>query len=189
MAAVMSPSDFDPTQIRLVRKKLDLTQAQFAKQAGVSQSFIAKLEAGRIDPTYSKVKAIAQAVDQLLHREETKAGDLMTSDILSARPQDNVQDLIGVISRRGISQLPVMDGPRLLGLITESGLLEAQASRPLSGLKARDVMTDAPPIVSPSTPSSAVMGLLRFFPCVLVCKDSRVLGIITKADFLKAMLH
>ncbi|MBI2575829.1 helix-turn-helix domain-containing protein, partial [Candidatus Woesearchaeota archaeon] len=39
--------------IKTLRKKLGLTQSGFAGQVGVSQSLVAKIEAGRIDPSYS----------------------------------------------------------------------------------------------------------------------------------------
>jgi predicted transcriptional regulator len=42
---------------------LGLTQGQLAKIAGVSQSFIAKIESGKIDPSYSKVKTIFDVLD------------------------------------------------------------------------------------------------------------------------------
>lgn len=51
------------------RKVLNLTQKQVSQLAGVSQSLIAKLESGKIDPSYTKVKAILDVLDRL----ETKA--------------------------------------------------------------------------------------------------------------------
>ncbi|MFQ5647816.1 MAG: helix-turn-helix transcriptional regulator, partial [Candidatus Aenigmatarchaeota archaeon] len=39
------------TEIRKIRKKLGLTQSQLAQEARVSQSLIAKIEAGKLDPT------------------------------------------------------------------------------------------------------------------------------------------
>src|SRR3989338_5241600 len=46
------------TEIKIMRKRHGLTQTQLAKLSGVSQSLIAKLEAGIIDPSYSNVKKI-----------------------------------------------------------------------------------------------------------------------------------
>lgn len=46
------------------RKLLGLTQKQLAKIAGVSQSFIAKIESGKIDPSYSKAKAIFDTLEK-----------------------------------------------------------------------------------------------------------------------------
>ncbi|MEM2547192.1 MAG: helix-turn-helix domain-containing protein, partial [Candidatus Bathyarchaeia archaeon] len=47
------------------RKLLGLTQKQLAKIAGVSQSFVAKVESGKIDPSYSKVKAIFDVLERM----------------------------------------------------------------------------------------------------------------------------
>ena len=48
---------FELNEISRLRKQLGLTQAELAKLSGVSQSLIAKLEAGKIEPSYSKAKA------------------------------------------------------------------------------------------------------------------------------------
>ncbi|MDH5420035.1 MAG: helix-turn-helix domain-containing protein, partial [Candidatus Bathyarchaeota archaeon] len=47
------------------RRILGLTQKQLAKLAGVSQSLIAKLESRKIDPSYTKVKAIFDVIERL----------------------------------------------------------------------------------------------------------------------------
>ena len=154
----------------------------------MSQSLIAKIEAGRIDPTFSNAKKIAQATERLSHREERKAEELMTRDVISAKPAESVTDIVSLMSRRSISQIPVMDGNKVIGLVSESGLLEARLKKPLSDLKVRDVMSEAPPIVAPNTPVSAVMGLMRYFPAVLVTKDGAINGIITKSDLIKNAL-
>ena len=55
-------------EIAKKRKMLGLTQKELARMAGVSQSSIAKIESGKIDPSYNKVKAIFD----VLERMETK---------------------------------------------------------------------------------------------------------------------
>jgi len=180
--------DFDPSKLKNIRKRLDLTQSAFAKEACVSQSLIAKIEAGRIDPTFSNVKKIAEAAERLSHREERKAEEVMTRDLMSARPSETIADIVALMSRRSISQIPVMEGNKVVGLVSESGLLEARMKKSLAELKVRDVMSEAPPIVAPNTPVSAVMGLMRYFPAVLVTKDGTIAGIITKSDLIKSAL-
>ena len=49
---------FDITHLKKIRKQLDLTQYAFAKEAGISQSMVAKIESGKLDPTYSYIKKI-----------------------------------------------------------------------------------------------------------------------------------
>ncbi|MBI2079314.1 helix-turn-helix domain-containing protein, partial [Candidatus Micrarchaeota archaeon] len=49
--------EIDVSKLGSLRRKLGITQKELAKLAGVSQSLIAKIEMGKIDPAYSKVLA------------------------------------------------------------------------------------------------------------------------------------
>ena len=69
-------------EIRKIRKKIGITQTGLANRAGVSQSLIAKIESGRIDPTYTKTKKIFAALSDLEKKEEIKAEQLMNSKIV-----------------------------------------------------------------------------------------------------------
>ena len=133
----MAPIDFDPAKLKYIRKKLNLTQSAFAKEAGVSQSLIAKVEAGRIDPTFSKVRQIARAVDALSHKEEKHADELMSRDVISARPSEQLSDLVAMMAKKNISQVPVMDGSRVVGLVSEGGVLEARSEEHTSELQSQ----------------------------------------------------
>jgi len=59
---VDDPSLAFALQLRWMRDKHGLTQAQLAKRAGVSQQQIAKLESPNANPTLQTIKAIAQAL-------------------------------------------------------------------------------------------------------------------------------
>ena len=63
-----------------LRRQLGLTQKELARKAGVSQSLIAKVESGLIDPAYSKVVQLFQALELELHTQENvlHAKDIMT---------------------------------------------------------------------------------------------------------------
>ena len=50
--------DHDIKEIKILRKKLEITQNELAKKSGVSQSLIAKIESSNIDPAYSSIKKI-----------------------------------------------------------------------------------------------------------------------------------
>jgi predicted transcriptional regulator len=64
------------------RRKLGLTQSQLAELAGVSQSYIAKLEAGNIEPSYVKVKALFEALDRLEQEKQVSAGQIMNRSVV-----------------------------------------------------------------------------------------------------------
>jgi len=53
----------DLSRIAVMRKRMGLTQTELAEKAGVSQSLIARVEAGTVDPRYSKVEKIFRALE------------------------------------------------------------------------------------------------------------------------------
>ena len=50
-------------EIERLRKKFGLTQTELAEKASVSQSLIARLEAQSVDPRYSKVASVFEALE------------------------------------------------------------------------------------------------------------------------------
>lgn len=47
-----------PTLVRLIRKRLHMTQKNLADRIGVPQSFISKVESGQVEPTLKTLKKI-----------------------------------------------------------------------------------------------------------------------------------
>ena len=176
---------FEVSTVKAQRLRLGLTQHALAKLAGVSQSLLAKLEAGRIDPSYSSVRKIEQALSHAHAKEEPQAKDVMIRKILYASPKDSAREIALSLRKHNISQIPVIDKAQVLGLVTETGLLEKEK---LDGLHALDVLTEAPPLVPEDTRRSLLVTLLKQYPCVLVQKDGKVTGIVTKSDLVKELL-
>ena len=173
---------YELEEIKKVRKKLGMTQTELASRAGVSQSLIAKIESGRIDPTYTKTKKIFQSLAELEKKEEVKAGQLMTSRIIGIGSTASVKEAIGKMKKHGISQLPVIDNSKLVGLVSESTILDALLNS--KGKTVRDVMQEAPPIVSKTTSIQVVSNLLKHYLIVIVSEEGRLTGLITKSDLL-----
>ncbi|MBI2101286.1 CBS domain-containing protein [Candidatus Woesearchaeota archaeon] len=173
---------YELEEIRKIRKKLGMTQTELANRAGVSQSLIAKIESGKIDPTYTKTKKIFAALSELEKKEEVKAEQLMASRIISVESGTPIKEAIGKMKKSQISQLPVIDGHKLVGLVSESIILEALLNQ--KGSEVRDVMQEAPPIVSKTTSMQVVSNLLKYYPMILVSEGGRLIGLITKSDLL-----
>ncbi len=177
---------FDITHLKKIRKQLDLTQHEFAKRAGISQSMIAKIEAGKLDPTYSYVKKIEEAITNLAKHEEKKAKDIMHEGIIYIPRNSPLQKIIELLTKHNISQAPVIENYSVLGLITESAILEQNVDSARSK-KAFDIMVESPPIIADTTELSAIVSLLKFYPLVLVSSLGKLKGVITKADVLKTL--
>ena len=173
------------------RKLLSMSQKELAKISGVSQSMIAKIESGRISPSYIKTKSIFDTLENLEQRNELKAKDICHSKVVSVQTHDIVAKGIRVMRETGFSQLPVFDEGKVVGSLTEKIVLERIFAAPKPDEVSRQpidsIMDDAFPMVSEETPLSMVSALLQYTPAVLVSKRGHVQGIITKADLLKVV--
>jgi predicted transcriptional regulator len=173
------------------RKVLNLTQKQVSQLAGVSQSLIAKLESGKIDPSYTKVKAILDVLNRLETKAEVNASAILHKRVVGVQKDDKISKAVQLMKDLGYSQLPVFDGERSTGSISEktilSQILAGKELSEVSTLSVEEIMDEAFPQVSEDAPLPLVSSLLRTYPAVLVSKKGSVVGIITKADLLKML--
>ncbi len=170
------------------RRKLGLTQNQLAELAGVSQSYIAKLEAGKIEPSYLKVRAIFESLDKLERKKEVQASEIMTEDPIVVQQAATVQETVEIMRSHGFSQLPVFSGDKPVGGVSERTLLDQMLYStdgvPANRKLVKDIMEDSWPMVAEDAPLSLLSNLLKYYPAVLVQRQGQVVGIITKADLL-----
>ena len=175
---------YEISEIKKIRKKLGLTQFDLAHKSGVSQSLIAKLEAGRLDPSYSNIKKIFSALDELSRKEELMAKDIMNRKIVSVNANESVANVIKLMKKYGFSQMPVEEKGKIVGLITERNLLEV-VETPKEELRVKEIMEECPPIITLETRLEVISNLLKHFPIVLVAEKGNYKGLISKTDLLE----
>ena len=172
-----------------LRKQLGLTQAELSKLSGVSQSLIAKLEAGKLEPSYTKVKAIIETLQKLQRRTSKRAGEIATHEVRKIEASSTVQEAAEIMHKRAISQLPVFESGNLAGSISEKTVLRllSESKSPADAFRKqiREVMDEPFPTVSEETPVELLYQLLDFYDVVLVTKRDKMNGIVTKMDLLK----
>ncbi len=181
---------FELDEIKKIRKKFGFTQTELAKKAQVSQSLIAKIESRRIDPTFTKVKKIFDVLDELKNKNELKAEDIMTKKLIYVNADDNITSAINKMKKHEISQLPVFSKKNVVGLVSESTILDSISNNDPEKIKTlviKDIMQDCPPIVSKNISTSIVSGLLKYYPIVLVAEEGKPKGVITKSDMLRTI--
>ena len=176
--------------IKPARLKIGLTQQKLASLTGVSTSMINQIESGRCQPSYSTARKIFEVLWSLESQSSMKAGDICSKDITKLKTTDTLHDAIKKMQEFSISQVPVFEGPEVVGLITEDGLVkhlldsnETQRKK----IKLSEVMEPRPPIVDYNVPVKTLVTLIRFSKCILVSKSSKIIGIITASDTLKLM--
>ncbi len=184
----MSTALIEPRQLKKVRNQLGYTQGRLAREAGVSQSIVAKIEAGSVDPSYSTIAAISKALSSGSSRNVRKAGDVMSSPVVGVQEHARVRECAALMKKKGFSQVPVFSGERIVGTITDSHLMDllAAAQDPRKVLEERvaDHIQPVFAIVGKDTPVDALFSLFKYLPAVLVESDEKVRGIVTKIDLM-----
>ena len=176
-------------EIAKKRRQLGLKQAELAKLAGVSQSLIAKLESGKIDSSYTKVKTIFDVLERLEAKTKIQEEKIVPNEVISIQKDEPLAKVVRLMKDHGYSQIPVFNGKQSVGSITEKTILrQILAGKDLahiSKLPTEDIMEEAFPQVSEEAPLSLISSLLQTYSAVLVSKKGNVIGIITKADLLR----
>lgn len=176
-------------QIRRMRLQYDLTQADLAKAAGTSQSLIAKLERGRLNPSYEAVRKLLETLDRLGSEEEAAASDLMNAAPVFAEPLETVGKALDRMKKNGFSQMPVVDHGRPVGSLSESAILalieQGSALEDVRRQSVRQVMRGGFPTVEPQTRKRTLVELLKDNDAVLVVREGKLVGLVTKTDVLR----
>ncbi len=171
-------------EIRQMRKNLGLTQKQLAEKANVSQSLIAKIESGNIDPTYHNVQKIFSAISSITQNEGKKAEDIMKKNIISLKPENKAIEAVAAMKKHAISQIPVILNKKVLGMVSETTILN-HLGKDLNSLLLKDIMEDAPLIIPKEAGITVISDMLKHFPLLIVQDFGKLEGVITKSDLFK----
>jgi CBS domain-containing protein len=124
--------------------------------------------------------------------------EIMMGSPVTLRPEDTLELANDVISLGRIRHIPVVDGGRLVGLLSERDLMGAAASQ-IFGLKQKsksallksvpikDVMKKRLVTVTPDTPIKEAAHLMaeKKIGCVPVVDDGTLVGLVTTTDILR----
>jgi len=105
--------------------------------------------------------------------------------LIAAGPADGVQDIIALMKKHGISQVPVLDGDDLVGMITELRLLKAMLDDPAS--VDRPIKELAEPAYETVTPDTTVTRLSQICSegkVAVVQEGSRTTAVLTQIDLI-----
>jgi len=183
-----------PRELRRLRKKAGLTQKELADRAGVSQSLIARIERGSVDPRLSTYMKIIKVLQEALE-EKTRAYHVMKTPVITLTPSDTIEKAAQIMWNYGISQIPIIDERGIVvGTIYEDSilkcLLNVKDPTKAKEKKVSDIMDPPLPIVSAETPLETIINiLLGGIPAVLVAKKRKIIGIITKSDIIALQFH
>ncbi len=138
--------------------------------------------------------------------------DVMVTPVITVTPATTVKEVAQIFLNKRISAAPVLDGQKLVGIVSEGDLLhrvEAGTERRHSwwlkgflgddtlaaeyakahGLKVSDVMTRSVVTVAPETPLHEVAALLekKAIKRVPVLESGQLVGIVSRANLIQAV--
>lgn len=131
-----------------------------------------------------------------------KVSDWMTRDVITVEPNTPLPEALALMRKEHIRRLPVMEGGRLVGIVTYGDLREAGPST-ATGLSVHEIsyllaklgvgklMTAKPFTVTPYTPltEAAALMLEHKVGGLPVMDGEQLVGIITESDIFRAFVR
>jgi acetoin utilization protein AcuB len=126
--------------------------------------------------------------------------DIMRPTVVTVSPGTTLPELLERMRSRGIHHLPVLDGDRLVGMLSDRDLKSSMASlsatrtlpdceRLIADLTAQDLMTRTVVTVGPlvAAEDAASLFVQHHIHALPVVQDGQVVGIVTDADLLSVL--
>ena len=174
-------------KIKKMRQKLGITQAELAKLAGVSQSIITKIENAKIEPSYSIARKILITLEQEIagKHDQIKAKDVYSRKIISIQADQTIDKALDLMVKNAISQMPVFKENILVGSVSEELFIKKYDKIKNKNVKIQNIMDEALPTIPEDTNITLVNEMLKIYPAILVVKNGKTIGIISKTDILQ----
>jgi CBS domain-containing protein len=125
-------------------------------------------------------------------RRAQTIGDLMTTRVVAASPDDPVTDAAAAMIRRNVGSALIMQGRFLAGILTERDVLRAVASgSDLTNSPVSAWMTEDPEPASPDTTveDATQLMLLHGFRHLPVLEGREVRGVVSLRDLAAARIR
>lgn len=125
-----------------------------------------------------------------------KARHVMSSPVITVRPDDLVGVAAELLVSHGFTSAPVMDSRGyVVGIVTEADLIRGQVApegrtiEQSHELRVCEVMTPSPTSMQPDADLADVATLMldSVYRCVPILEDGRLVGVVTRRDLLRGV--
>lgn len=177
------------TEIRRRRLALGIPLGELARAVGRSDATLSRVERGQIRPSYELVQKILRYLEdhEGVVTRPLRAQDVMNRTVVTVEGSADLGRASQLLEKGGFSQLPVVEGGRVTGSVSETAILRGLARPDGRRTRVRDIQEVAYPQVDESFPADLLTGLLSRYPAVLVVHRGDVEGIITRSDLIRGL--
>ena len=143
------------------------------------------MDSGKVAGIVTETDVLRRVGNKSKNIYQTKLGQIMSSPVESVTSDVSVLEASKIMGRKHIKRLPVMEGGKLVGIVTQTDLVRALTSyglwRDVSEIMSRNVagvQKDA------SVAEAAEIMTSRGISCILVMDGDTVAGVLTEKDLL-----
>jgi len=128
--------------------------------------------------------------------------DIMTRNLITIDPETSFTNALKIMRENKIRRLPVLEGKKLVGIVTEKDILYASPSKAttldvwelhylLNKLKVKEIMTKNVITVQEDTPIEEAAKIMvdNKIGALPVLKEDELVGIVTETDIFKIFLE
>lgn len=127
-----------------------------------------------------------------------KAKDLMTKEVIFAKPDETIKEVLLKMLKNNISGLPILDNEkRVIGILSQTDIVrlsEKYKKEDLENMKVNQIIKGRKKKLIVAKPNTPIKRLIRLMVkhdisrIPIVDSENKILGIVTKTDILKLFL-
>ena len=91
------------------------------------------------------------------------------------------------MKKHAISQLPVIDNDVIVGSVSEETFIVNYEKISNTEMKIKQIMDDPFPTLPYKTPITLIRDILKMYNALILIKNGKLYGIISRADILKRL--
>ncbi|NYB51318.1 MAG: CBS domain-containing protein [Methanobacteriaceae archaeon] len=134
-----------------------------------------------------KLVGILTRTDLVENPDEEQIALIMTRDMITVGPEDDIKDAARKMSENNIRRVPVVENEELVGLVTASDLINKALWKLDITDPAEDYMLHSVPTTWERTPLNVAFAIMRYFNLkvlLALSNEGKPSGILTETDFL-----
>jgi CBS domain-containing protein len=167
--------------LRLENERVLTFEIREGASGGFFEDMSAQLHRRRQESGAEGLSAIG-GVDYMGDRRT--AGDIMTRDVMTARPDTPTEELVRLLAFHSVSGMPVLDeAGAMIGIVSEADVLGKR------GTMVGEIMTSEVVSVAEATPIEQIAALMarKKIKRVPVARDGALIGMVSRADIVRAL--
>ena len=123
-------------------------------------------------------------------KDTRKIGEVMTPNPQTVTEKDSIRDVARIMAERDTGVVPVVDGKKIIGLITDRDIVIrlVAAGKDLGNVRVTEAMTKNVRSVKEDTPVNevlALMGKAEIRRVTVVNRNDEIVGIVSIGDLAK----